>query len=352
MQIDGQIVKLEYVWIDGFRPWGLRSKVRVTRESEEAILRLNAGDRRYVPKWGFDGSSTNQASGIDSDCILAPVKVVPDPTEVNDFIVFCEVMNGDGTPHETNRRHFLVQITDAVESQDPWFGMEQEYTILDDGRPVGFPVSTNHYPRPQGIYYCSVGGDRTFGRGIADDHMNACIGAGLFITGTNAEVMPGQWEYQIGGPGQGPLEVSDQLWISRWLLLRIAEAYDVTVTFDPKPMLGDWNGAGCHTNFSTKAMREPDGIQHIETACEKIGKNIDKHLSVYGDGIAQRLTGEHETCSYQEFKWGIADRTASIRIPRQVATEGCGYLEDRRPNANCDPYDVTRVILESVCLSG
>ena len=352
MQIDGQTVKIEYVWIDGFRPWGMRSKVKVTRVDDEAVMRLNAGDRRYAPKWGFDGSSTNQATGNDSDCILQPVRVIPDPTEVHDYIALCEVLCGDGAPHPTNKRNALARLVDAVETQEPWFGMEQEYTIIDEGRPLGFPVSAQHYPRPQGIYYCSVGGDRAFGRGIADDHMNACIEAGIFVTGTNAEVCPGQWEYQVGGPGQGPLVASDQLWLSRWLLLKIAETYNVTVTFDPKPMMGDWNGAGCHCNFSTKVMREDGGLAHIEAACKKIGENVDKHLDVYGDGLELRLTGDHETCSYKEFRWGIADRTASIRIPRQVATDGHGYLEDRRPNANCDPYDVTRVILESVCLSG
>lgn len=344
-------LKLEYVWIDGFKPWGLRSKVRVHTLPESDFLKLrNDLDHKVLPEWGFDGSSTGQASGSDSDCLLLPVRVVPDAVRGDSlaFVVLCEVLNGDGSPHITNNRSDLEKIDGKTHESESWFGIEQEYTVIKSERPLGFPEGG--YPKPQGIYYCSAGGDRSFGRDISDDHMNACLWAGLDITGTNAEVMPGQWEYQIGGPGVGPVDVSDQLWISRWFLLKISEAYGLTVTFDPKPMMGDWNGAGCHTNFSTGKMRAPGGIKYIEQACKKIGNNIQKHLDAYGDGLELRLTGLHETCSYKEFKWGVSDRTASIRIPRHVNNDGCGYLEDRRPNSNCDPYNVTRIILETVCL--
>ena len=347
--MDETAVRLEYVWIDGCKPWGMRSKVKIMKVSPEIIMRLAAGDCRVVPDWGFDGSSTEQASGDDSDCLLGAAKIIRDPLELNDFIVLCEVQNGDGTAHLSNHRAKLREIAPLVQGQEAWFGLEQEYTIMDCDRPIGFPPGG--YPAPQGMYYCSAGGDRAFGRQISDMHAQACINSGLNITGTNAEVMPGQWEYQIGGPGVGSMEVSDQLWLSRWLLLKIAESFNLTVTFDPKPILGDWNGAGCHTNFSTQAMREEGGIEVIHEACKKLSFKISEHLKAYGEGIELRLTGLHETCSYKDFRYGVSDRTASIRIPRQVDNDGRGYLEDRRPNANCDPYDVCRVMLQTVCLN-
>jgi glutamine synthetase len=349
-----KLCRLEYVWVDGFKPWGLRAKVRVIDLSKGDIKNLEKGKLSPVPQWGFDGSSTGQANGKDSDCILDPVRVYPDPTYNDKFIVLCQVMNPDGLPHETNKRHALATLVKhdhVVSVQQPWFGMEQEFTILNaDGRPTGFPKNRLHYPRPQGIYYCSVGGDRAFGREISEEHLDACITSGVAITGTNSEVMPGQWEYQVGGPGCDALRTSDDLWISRWFLLKVAETRGQTVTFDPKPELGDWNGAGCHTNFSTLDMRKPGGMDFIVDACEKMRGRTKEHLEVYGDDLHLRLTGAHETCSYKEFRWGVADRTASVRIPRHVSADGCGYLEDRRPNANCDPYEVTRVILETTLL--
>ena len=355
MSSNTKTYKFEYVWIDGFQPWGLRSKMKVAELSKADVKDLEKGSLDVISDWGFDGSSTAQAVGSDSDCILSPVRVYTDPNSSSKFIVLCQVMNPDGSPHRTNKRSGLASIEEnnhKVSVQMPWFGMEQEYTIINqDGRPTGFPSHRWHYPRPQGIYYCGAGGDRAFGRDISDGHLDACIRAGICITGTNAEVMPGQWEYQVGGPGCGALKTSDDLWMSRWLLLKIAEKAGKTVTFDPKPELGDWNGAGCHTNYSTLDMRlHPGGLAVIEAACEKIGKRVSEHLEAYGDDIHLRLTGEHETCSYTEFRWGVADRTASIRIPRHVHTNGCGYLEDRRPNANCDPYEVTKVILETTLL--
>ena len=325
----------EYIWIDGTSPTPLlRSKTKVL------------ADGKALPIWGFDGSSTNQAAGEASDCMLKPVFSCPDPLRGGDnVLVLCEVYNAvDGKPHPTNTRAQAEKSAKKYAKQGMIFGIEQEYTFLKpNGTPLGFPESG--FPGPQGPYYCGVGTGRVIGRGIIEDHTQACIDAGLMIEGTNAEVMPGQWEYQIGAADA--LTVSDHMYVARWLLHRIAEDYDVVVSFDAKPAKGDWNGAGAHTNFSTQAMRE--SYEAIEAACKAIGKRIDLHIKGYGHDIESRLTGAHETAPYNKFSYGVSNRGASIRIPWQVAKEGMGYAEDRRPNANADPYTVTRLILDAVC---
>jgi glutamine synthetase len=331
--------KLEYVWIDGSTPWGIRSKVKVVDDFNP--------DADVAPLWCFDGSSTGQATGDDSDCLLNPVRYYPHPFVDDSVIVMCEVLAFDGTPHPTNSRASLQKILEAHRIDEPWFGFEQEYSIIHNNRPLGFPDLG--FPSPQGIYYCSVGGDRSFGRDVSNTHLEACLLAGVNICGTNAEVAPGQWEFQVGGPEIDAGVACDDLWVARYLLLYTAEKGGLTVTFEPKCVPGDWNGAGCHTNFSTKRMRQSGGIQHIQDACEALALRIQEHLTGYGADIELRLTGNHETCAYGEFKWGVADRTASIRIPRQVAADGYGYLEDRRPNANCDPYLVAKLMIETVC---
>jgi glutamine synthetase len=229
--------------------------------------------------------------------------------------------------------------------EECWFGIEQEYTFFEGIKPLGWP--DNGFPAPQGGYYCGVGADEVFGRDIVESHMDACLDAGLTLSGINAEVMPGQWEFQIG-PCGAP-DAADELWIARWLLYRIAEDYGVSATLVAKPVKGDWNGAGAHTNFSTKAMREDGGIKVIEEACEKLGKRALLHVKNYGADIEDRLTGAHETQRWDEFSWGTSDRGASIRIPWNVAADGKGYLEDRRPNANVDPYVVCMLMIESIC---
>ena len=326
-------IKAEYLWIDGNEPTStLRSKTRILDKGAE------------LPIWGFDGSSTNQATGDSSDCVLKPVFQCPDPIRGGDnIIVMCEVLNADMTPHSTNTRAACAEAAARYAEHECWFGIEQEYTFFDGIKPLGWP--DNGFPAPQGGYYCGVGADEVYGREIVEEHMDACLYAGLGFCGINAEVMPGQWEYQVG-PLDG-LTVSDHLWVSRWLLYRIAENYGVSATLHPKPVSGDWNGAGAHTNFSTKSMRESYGP--IEAAMAALEVNHMAHIENYGDGIPERLTGSHETCAFNEFRWGVSDRGASIRIPWQVKQDGKGYLEDRRPNANCDPYVVTMMLTETIC---
>jgi glutamine synthetase len=255
----------------------------------------------------------------------------------------CEVLNIDMTPHVTNTRSAAAEAAEKYADQDMWFGMEQEYTFLENGHPLGWPQGG--YPGPQGPYYCGVGADEVYGREIVEQHMDACLTAGLKLSGINAEVMMGQWEYQIGPAGV--TEVGDHMWIARWLLYRIAEDFDVSATLDPKPIKGDWNGAGAHTNFSTAKMRE--NYDAIIAACEALGPRSEEHVKYYGADIEHRLTGLHETAPWNEYSYGVSDRGASVRIPWQVEVDKGGYIEDRRPTANCDPYHVTRMIIETCC---
>ncbi len=332
-------IKAEYIWIDGHKPTAkLRSKTK--------IVDGPVSDIEQIPVWGFDGSSTMQAVGHDSDCMLKPIAFVPDPIRGEKHIlVMNEVRNPDGSVHTSNTRAQLVEIAEKHSEEESWFGIEQEYTFFKGRSPLGWP--DGGYPAPQGPFYCGVGADEVFGRDIVEDHMEACITAGIGISGVNAEVMPGQWEFQVGP--LGPLAVSDQLWLARWILYRIAEDYGVNATLHPKPVTGDWNGAGAHTNFSTKSMRENGGMSVINDACERLGKNHEKHINVYGAHNEERLTGLHETCSIHEFRYGVSDRGASIRIPMATANDGHGYLEDRRPAANMDPYQVCAALIETVC---
>ena len=332
-------VKAEYIWIDGHKPTAkLRSKTKVF---EGPVKSLDD-----IPMWGFDGSSTMQAEGSDSDCMLKPVYYLPDPIRGgDDILVMNEVRKPDGSIHESNTRARLVEIAEKHKDEDAWFGIEQEYTFFKGRSPLGWP--NGGYPAPQGPFYCGVGADEVFGRDIVEDHMDICLQAGIQISGINAEVMPGQWEFQVGT--LGPLEVSDQLWIARWILYRIAENYGVNATLHPKPVKGDWNGAGAHANFSTKPMRENGGLKIIESACEKLGRKHEEHIAVYGAHNEERLTGLHETCAFHEFRYGVSDRGASIRIPMDTANNGKGYLEDRRPSANMDPYQVCAALIKTTC---
>ena len=329
----------EYIWIDGTEPTPLlRSKTKILADNVTT-----------PPMWGFDGSSTEQATGDKSDCALKPVFWCPDPIRGGkNILVLCEVLLAQtGEPHPTNTRAACAAAAEKYKSAEMIYGIEQEYTMMRiDGTPFGFPAGGG-MPAPQGPYYCGVGAGRVVGRQIIEEHTEACMEAGLLIEGTNAEVMPGQWEFQIGAADA--LTVSDHLTVARWLLHRIAEDFDVVISLAAKPQKGDWNGAGAHTNFSTKAMREDKDMKAITAACEAIGTRVMEHVENYGHDIQSRLTGKHETAPWNKFSYGVSHRGASIRIPWTVARDGKGYAEDCRPNANCDPYTVTRLILETVC---
>ena len=327
--------KLEYIWLDGYKPTqSLRSKTRIEKNF--------SGKLEDCPMWNFDGSSTEQAEGGASDCLLKPVFVVPDPDRSNGFLVMCEVMNADGTPHESNGRATIEDKDD-----DFWFGFEQEYFLWDPqtNRPPGFPE--HGYPRPQGPYYCSVGAENAYGREVIEDHLDLCLEAGLNVEGINAEVAAGQWEFQVFA--KGAAEAGDQTWLARYLLERTAEKHGFSINWHPKP-LGDtdWNGSGMHANFSNTAMRESGKEETFIKICDQFGKNIDRHISVYGADNHQRLTGKHETQRIDTFSYGLSDRGASIRIPIVTMEAGWkGRLEDRRPASNADPYKVAAAIVKT-----
>lgn len=334
------VVQVMYIWIDGTGE-NLRCKTK-TMDFEP-----NAPEECAI--WNFDGSSTGQAEGSNSDVFLKPCALFKDPFRLGrNKLLLCETLKYNKKPNETNKRITCAQAMEAVKGHVPWFGMEQEYTLLSmDGHPYGWPK--NGFPGPQGPYYCGVGANKVFGRDIVEAHYRACLYAGIKIGGTNAEVMPSQWEFQVG-PCEG-ISMGDHLWMSRFVLHRVAEDFGVVVSFDPKPIPGDWNGAGCHTNYSTKVMREENGLKAIEVAIDKLRDSHDAHIKAYdpneGADNARRLTGRHETSSIKDFSAGVANRGASIRIPRQVMEDKCGYFEDRRPSSNCDPYCVTEIIVRT-----
>jgi len=332
-----------YIWIDG-----TGENVRAKTKTVDFVPKKPAD----LPVWNYDGSSTGQAEGRNSDTYLYPVALYRDPFRLGDNkLVLCDTYKYNKEPSETNHRKTCKETMDKAADQKPWFGIEQEYTLLDQaGQPFGWPK--NGFPGPQGPYYCGVGANKVYGRDIVEAHYRACIYAGVNISGTNAEVMPAQWEFQVG-PCEG-ITMGDDLWMARFLLHRVAEEFGVVATLDPKPMSGDWNGAGAHSNFSTLAMREEGGLTAIESAIDKLSKHHIRHIKAYdpneGKDNARRLTGLHETSSIHDFSAGVANRGCSIRIPRDVAEQKCGYLEDRRPSSNCDPYQVTEVLVKTCCL--
>lgn len=329
--------KLEYIWLDGYKPTqGLRSKTRVATDF--------SGKLEDCPVWAFDGSSTQQAEGGNSDLLLNPVAIFPDPDRKNAYLVMTEVLNPDGTPHTTNGRATVTE-----EDEDFWFGFEQEYFLYDAETrlPLGFPKGG--FPGPQGPYYCGVGANSAYGREIVEEHFDLCIEAGINIEGINAEVAAGQWEFQIFA--KGAHQAGDQVWMARYLLERTAEKYGVYVEWHPKP-LGkdlDWNGSGMHANFSNGLMRTCGDEKVFTAICEEFGKHIGEHIDVYGAYNDQRLTGKHETAAITDFTYGVSHRGASIRIPVGTVEDGWkGRLEDRRPASNADPYKVAAVIIKTV----
>jgi glutamine synthetase len=334
------ITLVEYVWIGGNNE--LRSKTKVLNKEINSVNDL--------PIWNFDGSSTQQADGKDSEIIIKPVALFNDPFRMrNHKLVLCDTYTTDNKPLFNNHRDWANKLLEQKLDEEPWFGLEQEYFLLDSETKLPLGFSEN---KSQGQFYCSIGADNAFGRNVSEKHLYACIHAGIKISGINSEVAPGQWEFQIG-PCMG-IEQGDHLWMARYLLQRVAEQHGVIVNLEPKPVKGDWNGSGCHANFSTKNMRngtvDKTGLDYINEAINKLSEKHSDHMTYYGKDNDQRMTGKHETASYDKFSYGISDRGASIRIGSENYKNQKGYFEDRRPSSNCDPYLVTGIIFKTSCL--
>jgi len=336
---------LEYVWLDSNN--NFRSKCRVM--DLKPLFTIND-----LPLWNYDGSSTGQAETTNSEIFLKPVALFKNPLFIanannNSFLVWCDNVTIDGEPIKNgSKRSYAKDILDKHIDKEPWFGIEQEYFIVDPN--TGLPLNFNENMEKQGSYYCGCGPKYAIGREISNKHLEYCLYAGIKICGTNGEVAPAQWEYQIGICNS--IEAGDHLWMSRFILNRVAELYNYEISYHPKP-LGvdrDWNGSGCHTNFSTKEMRSENGLTFIYDAINKLSKNHEKHIKNYGLYNNLRLSGHHETSSMNEFSYGNGNRGSSVRIPNTVIKEKCGYFEDRRPASNCDPYLVIGLLADT-CLT-
>ena len=347
------VVVAEYIWLDAKKH--LRSKTKVIYsdlilpnlpgyggQTEKPAQEL----AQYFPDWNYDGSSTGQAEGLYSELMLKPVAVYNNPFKggANYVLVLCETIDKEGNPLKSNYRSRANAIFSQNKEEEPWFGIEQEYFIVGKE----YEITGNE---KQGRYYCSVGAQNTYYRKVAERHLEACISAGLHISGINAEVAPCQWEYQIG-PCEG-ISSGDELWVSRYLLERVAEMENAVILYHPKPWK-DINGSGCHTNYSTNSMREEGGLHKIYEAIEKLSQKHMEHMAVYGEKNDERMSGEHETSKYDVFSFDPSrsvDRGASVRVGYETLKEKRGYFEDRRPASTMDPYLVTSKLFETTVLN-
>ena len=334
------MIHLDYVWVDGLESPLVRSKTKIITASIN-----DAGETEVaIPEWNFDGSSTNQAATSDSERILQPQRVY----QLSDkhYAVLCEVClpDKDRTPHESNYRAKLRESTSDASGagSDLWLGFEQEFFITKKGVNVLWPKEGE--PPHDTRYYCSSGAPIKHRR-LIREFANLCNTVGISVVGYNTEVSPGQWEYQVFA--KDPLKAADDLWMSRYLLQLSAETYDLGISWHPKPHEG-WNGSGCHVNFSTSEMREVGGKPVFDRILRKAEDNHSTDMESFGALNKYRMTGNHETSSYETFSSNIASRSVSMRIPHDTAESWRGYVEDRRPASNCDPYRVSSCVLEYV----
>lgn len=348
-------VRATYIWLSGADTHhDIRGKDKTLYFSAEQLALTPAEliAAGVFAEWNFDGSSTNQAKGLDTEILVRPVRAFrsPLPTDVPQlprFVVLCECFLPNGKPTPDNTRFLARQVFDEdKQGLAPWFGMEQEMVLMDAATkwPIGW--APGGYPEPQGPFYCGNGAHYALGRKHHDRFYDLALKMGLKISGTNAEVLPSQWEFQVG-PCEG-IEMGDHLVVARWLYVRMLEDDGIDVCFDAKPFpKGDWNGSGLHTNFSTSETRAAGGLSKIYEYIERLSKTVRGDIPFYGQENNQRLTGHHETSRIDQFGYGVGTRGTSIRIPNQVNNEKQGYFEDRRPAADADPYLVSARLFAS-----
>jgi len=327
---------LEYIWIDAFG--GIRSKNRVLDLTATVTI-------TNLPKWNFDGSSTGQAETIESERFLKPVYMCINPflKDIPGYLVMCAVYNDISCvmPALYNHFHLAEQIFSQNQHSDPWFGYEQEFFLFQKEQLTTPSVDSCN---TQGQYYCSVGTENALGREVIDLFISRMWKAELSLYGTNAEVAPQQWEFQIGTVAG--IEAAHQLWLARYILLRVAESFNLCVSFHPKPF-SFMNGSGCHTNFSNTFTRSSDGFENMKKMFLQLETSHSEHVQNYGAENHKRLTGIHETSSMDKFSWSVSGRHSSVRVGKDVEENGCGYFEDRRPASNCDPYLVSSLLIKN-----
>ncbi len=349
---------VEYVWLDADD--NFRSKIRTM-------------SALYQFDWNFDGSSTGQATTESSEVILKVVSQFNHPFINDGFLFLCATYDINGKPLSNNyydKANEIFNTDNKCSELKPWFGLEQEYFMYDKNLTInnkdyefdptlGHNNSMNHsssinnnYSKSLKIinsnkFYCSPINQDPDEVKISIEHLEACIKAGIRISGNNAEVVQHQWEFQIG-PVEG-IEAGNQLLMARYLLNIIASKYNKIVNYHPKPIKGV-NGSGCHINFSTKQMRdEKDGLTYIMNAIEKLKDNHSYHMENYGNDNNKRMTGLNETSSYDKFTWGVGSRNTSVRIGYDTFKNNKGYFEDRRPASNINPYLATSIIFQTCC---
>lgn len=332
-----EISIIEYIWMGGHGE--IRSKTRVLYKY---IFKISD-----IPEWNYDGSSTEQASqNGNTEVILKPCVFYQNSLSTNkkfgSYLVLCDTYDISGNPLPTNHRYNANKLFSSKLDEEPWFGLEQEYFFIFNHSKINLNALLSN-PLD---HYCGKA-NNPLERKIAELHLEKCLEAGLNISGINSEVCYYQWEFQIG-PSVG-VSAADELIIARYLLERIAESFDVSICYYPKPN-PKINGSGCHINFSTREMRQPGGLAIIEECMDKLETNHQKHINVYGNDNHLRLTGLHETANLNNFNYGIGTRNTSVRIPNQTVIDKYGYFEDRRPAANIDPYQATSVLFETCCL--
>ena len=338
------LVHVDYFWVDGFEQPGIRGKTKIVtlKELEGGNFELPLED------WNFDGSSTGQASTADSERLLIPARLYQ--FGETHHVVLCEVRypDEDQTPHETNfRANLREELEGMKEDPEMWLGFEQEYFFTKDNLNVFWPSTFGGEPIKDARYYCAASGGNVKYRRLVREHASFCNRIGIKVVGYNAEVAPGQWEYQCFS--EDTLKACDDLWVSRYVLSLLTEEEGLGIDWSPKAHIG-WNGSGCHTNFSTKAMREGIGGQtRFNNILSRMEADHNETMDEYGANNRSRLIGAYETANYDHFSHAIASRGTSVRIPNAVVRdEWKGYLEDRRPSSNCDPYRVASKLLKFV----